>query len=116
MKALILNGKVVDLVETEFEVHPSMTWVDATDDAEVGGAWDGSVFTPNDTRTEAQKLEDMWVYFRSNRDKRLRETDVWALSDRTMSAEQTAYRQALRDLPANTTDPSNPVWPTKPGA
>jgi len=25
------------------------------------------------------------------------------------------YRQALRDLPANTADPANPVWPTKPG-
>ena len=24
------------------------------------------------------------------------------------------YRQALRDLPANTADPANPVWPTKP--
>jgi hypothetical protein len=24
------------------------------------------------------------------------------------------YRQALRDLPANTTDPENPVWPTPP--
>ena len=24
------------------------------------------------------------------------------------------YRQALRDLPANTTDPANPVWPIKP--
>jgi hypothetical protein len=25
-----------------------------------------------------------------------------------------AYRQALRDLPANTVDPANPVFPTKP--
>lgn len=25
-----------------------------------------------------------------------------------------AYRQALRDLPSNTTDPRNPVWPSKP--
>ena len=25
------------------------------------------------------------------------------------------YRQALRDLPANTIDPANPVWPVKPG-
>jgi hypothetical protein len=25
------------------------------------------------------------------------------------------YRQALRDLPANTVDPANPVWPVKPG-
>ena len=24
------------------------------------------------------------------------------------------YRQALRDLPENTEDPANPVWPTKP--
>lgn len=24
------------------------------------------------------------------------------------------YRQALRDLPANTTDPRNPVWPIQP--
>ena len=44
----------------------------------------------------------------------LSETDWWANSDVTMTAEQTAYRQALRDLPANTTDPANPVWPTKP--
>lgn len=31
--------------------------------------------------------------------------------DKTAWAE---YRQALRDLPANTTDPENPVWPTPP--
>lgn len=51
---------------------------------------------------------------RSVRDRLLAETDWWAMSDRTMTAEQTAYRQALRDLPANTTDPANPTWPTKP--
>ena len=51
---------------------------------------------------------------RAERDRLLAETDWWAVSDRTMSGEQIAYRQALRDLPANTTDPANPVWPTKP--
>jgi len=51
---------------------------------------------------------------RAERDRLLAETDWWAVSDRTMSDEQIAYRQALRDLPANTTDPANPVWPTKP--
>jgi hypothetical protein len=55
-----------------------------------------------------------WENLRAERDKRLAETDWWANSDRTMTAEQTAYRQALRNLPANTTDPANPVWPTKP--
>jgi len=48
------------------------------------------------------------------RDKKLAETDWMAVGDRTMTDEQTAYRQALRDLPANTTDPKNPIWPTKP--
>ena len=57
------------------------------------------------------------VFFRRLRIKRdslLADTDWWALSDVTMTAEQTAYRQALRDLPANTSDPANPSWPTKP--
>ena len=31
-------------------------------------------------------------------------TDWWGLSDRTMSKQQTAYRQALRDLPKNSPD------------
>ena len=29
-------------------------------------------------------------------------------------AEWRTYRQALRDLPANTADPTNPIWPSKP--
>ena len=44
----------------------------------------------------------------------LAETDVWALSDRTMTAEQTAYRQALRDIPDQAGFPTDITWPTKP--
>ena len=55
-----------------------------------------------------------WEALRSERDRLITETDWWASSDRTMSDAQTKYRQALRDLPADTTDPANPVWPTKP--
>ena len=52
---------------------------------------------------------------RSRRNQLLAETDYLGLPDLGgFSAEMTAYRQALRDLPANTTDPANPVWPTKP--
>ena len=53
---------------------------------------------------------------REERNKRLTETDYLALADSTLTAEMQAYRQALRDLPANTVDPANPVWPVKPGA
>ena len=52
---------------------------------------------------------------RTERNARLAETDYLALADFTLTDEMRAYRQALRDLPANTADPANPVWPTKPG-
>ena len=53
---------------------------------------------------------------RTERNARLAETDYLALADSTLTDEMRTYRQALRDLPANTTDPANPVWPTKPEA
>ena len=52
---------------------------------------------------------------RVERNRLLAETDYLALSDSTLTDEMRTYRQALRDLPANTADPANPVWPVKPG-
>jgi len=51
---------------------------------------------------------------REKRNNLLAETDHLALADVTLTDEMRAYRQALRDLPANTPDPANPVWPVKP--
>lgn len=51
---------------------------------------------------------------RAERDKLLAATDYLGLSDVTMSADMQTYRQALRDLPANTSDPASPTWPVKP--
>tara|TARA_B110000977_G_C10931169_1_gene437131 strand:+ start:741 stop:947 length:207 start_codon:yes stop_codon:yes gene_type:complete len=52
--------------------------------------------------------------YRAERDKRIAETDWWATSDRTMTAEQTAYRQALRDITSQDGFPTDITWPTKP--
>ena len=55
---------------------------------------------------------------RQQRNERLAETDWVSLKyydlGQPVPTEWTEYRQALRDLPANTEDPANPVWPTKP--
>lgn len=51
---------------------------------------------------------------RRDRDAYLAETDVWALSDRTMTAAQTQYRQALRDITGQAGFPTDITWPTKP--
>ena len=80
--------------------------------------WDGP--DPQPTEAELQAAYDVAVVnvafaaLRTRRNQLLAETDYLALSDQTMTAEMQAYRQALRDLPANTEDPANPVWPTKP--
>ena len=53
---------------------------------------------------------------RNERNALLAETDFYALSDVTMSSDMTSYRQDLRDLPANTADPTNITWPEEPGS
>ena len=58
--------------------------------------------------------ENAWNDLRTKRTQLLADTDYLALSDATLSEDMRTYRQALRDLPANTSDPANPVWPTKP--
>ena len=51
---------------------------------------------------------------RYERDKLLQETDVWGLSDYPATAEQTAYRQALRDITNTYSSLDDVVWPEKP--
>ena len=58
--------------------------------------------------------EDDGSFARLQRNDLLTSTDVWALADRTMTAEQTAYRQALRDITEQEGFPINITWPTKP--
>ena len=56
---------------------------------------------------------------RQERNRLLAETDWYAVSDRTMSAEMTTYRKDLRDLPAGKTTKAHvdaATWPTKPAA
>ena len=48
---------------------------------------------------------------RETRNRLLYESD-W--TDQYDNEEWVAYRQALRDLPANTEDPTNPTWPEPP--
>ena len=50
---------------------------------------------------------------RLERNKKLDETDWWVMRGNATEA-QLIYRQLLRDLPANTADPANPVWPSIP--
>lgn len=62
---------------------------------------------------ELEAAEPMRL-LRVERNRRITETDWWASSDLTMTEEQTAYRQALRDITETYTSLDDVVWPEKP--
>lgn len=72
------------------------------------GNW---VFTEN-----LEEKEKFWKYLREQRNQRLTACDWTQLQDVELNnkAEWLAYRQALRNLPNNTVDPTNPNWPMEP--
>ncbi len=57
---------------------------------------------------------EKWDRLRMVRNRIIAESDWMANSDVTMTDAWKTYRQALRDLPSNTSDPDNPTWPTPP--
>jgi hypothetical protein len=69
---------------------------------------------------ELEAAEPMRL-LRIERDRLIQQTDWWVLPDRTATPAQLSYRQALRDLPANSTPTldengqlTNIVWPEEP--
>ena len=93
MKKLV-NGVLVDLTAEE------ITAKQAEETAWNAGAFD-------------RAMADL----RAKRDAKLAETDYLALSDNTLSAEMTTYRQALRDITNGLTtveDVNSVTFPTKP--
>ena len=73
-----------------------------------GNEWEVSYTAQNMEQAVAE------ANVRSKRDGLLSETDWMALSDVTMSAVMTTYRQALRDITDQEGFPYSVTWPTKP--
>ena len=69
-------------------------------------------FTPEEVAASSPTEDSV----RSLRAILIAETDWWALPDRTMTAEQIAYRQALRDITNQAGFPNNITWPQEPSA
>ena len=108
----VLRGEPT--TEAEFnEMFRKVTGADANGTAiestDHGIAW-ATVSAKKDELVAAEPMR----LLRVERDRRLAETDWWAVADRTMTAEQTAYRQALRDITTSATSLDDVVWPTKP--
>jgi hypothetical protein len=108
----VLRGEPT--TEAEFnEMFRKVTGADANGTAiestDHGIAW-ATVSAKKDELVAAEPMR----LLRVERDRKLAETDWWAVADRTMTAEQTTYRQALRDITQSATSLDDVVWPTKP--
>ena len=79
--------------------------------------YDGLTVTYSKTQTQID-LENAWVLLRRDRDQLLLMSDHTQHEDAPFTDNQKSawrtYRQALRDLPANTSDPKSPVFPPAP--
>ena len=121
--ALVEDNKSVNIVEWDGDVSkwspPSGQTAVAigTSAVGIGMTYTGAGFiipTVGDELTP----DEYWTEIRGERDALLAASDYRVLPDSPLSdsklAEWKTYRQALRDLPANTSDPSDPTYPTKP--
>ena len=83
--------------------------IESDNSADWGVTWD-EVNVKLQDLTAAEPMKKL----RAERDRLIAATDWWASSDLTMTAEQTAYRQALRDITETYSSLDDVVWPTKP--
>ena len=110
----LTENNAVELVETLSYTEPTQKL--SIVDAYVEGGKAYNVRVENTTAQEQTALTDQkWIAIRLERDRRLQITDWRASSDLTLSDDWKAYRQALRDVPAQS-DPYNITWPTEPSS
>ena len=76
--------------------------------------WDGSKIIKDDDALTAYQTAEKWKNVRADRNRRLAETDYLALKDNTLSTAMKEYRNKLRSVPQDNSDPNNITWPTKP--
>jgi hypothetical protein len=115
------------LIDLEIN-HSVYGWIPYTLDKNDTGSefdckalWD-EVIAGSVTAYTAPSNSVLYANLRSTRDKLLLDSDWTQVGDLVSSGAMTSdkltewktYRQSLRDLPANTSDPSNVTWPTKP--
>ena len=115
------SGEFKTVVRNGVEQDANGNWVYAWTERDMFSDYtdeDGTVHTKAEQEADytARKTAEAEAAVRSKRDSLLAETDWTGLSDVTMSADMTTYRQALRDITAHANFPNlaDSDWPTKP--
>ena len=108
------------IAEALAQLTPKEEWIINGDSYE-GITWLSSDITQPTKSEVTAKIAELEAgeplrLLRRDRNQKLRMSD-WTQGSDVPDAIKTpwaTYRQKLRDLPANTSDPNNPTWPTAP--
>ena len=138
-KCIGIGDTIISGIGTDMSWIPANVWAVHWDGS--SGEIEYNDGTPNATMSEIgiysqaettfnnelKRLEDIspvntttyqWQMLRNQRDDKLLLCDWTQGNDSPLGSskktEWATYRQALRDLPANTSDPKNPTWPSEP--
>ena len=122
----VRNAQSMNAANTSIDVeinHPQHGWIpylltdydtDTTINNDAVMALIGADFDAYVGPTDAEIAAALAINVRRKRDELIAATDWWALGDRSITDAQTAYRLALRNVPAQAGFPNSITWPTKP--
>lgn len=123
MRWAIVSDKIETFYESDVKVQYGGEWgsmnhvpvPDTLDWTTV--SWNGSELIEDPLKIQA-KLDAAWTQLRAERNRRLAASDWTQLLDTHLSqdakASWSSYRQELRDLPDEVTDPTQVEWPLDP--
>lgn len=119
MYALIKDGELVGTSNRNEDLEEGISTIEYDDGIQGELILENGVVrakTKKEIKDDAKKQADIdaWADLRGKRNGLLRETEIdgKGLPDRPFTDKELAYRQALRDLPAKTSDLKKVVWPT----
>ena len=106
---------------TKFQLHGlDVHWLSGGDDTLENRNIINNVVANYDALAAEWLRDQHMAALRVERNRRLDEADIkycnaerWSVMTEAQRAAWAAYKQSLRDLPATTEDPVNPVWPDK---
>jgi len=110
------TGEIISTVQSNEEPDPrNGSFIFGEYDPNTYHIRDGVPTKKAEEEIERKSVERAWVTLRRMRNEILESTDWTQVPDAPVDrAAWAAYRQELRDLPENTTDPRNVVWPKPP--
>lgn len=110
------TGEITSLLSSPIKPSPKNgKYMEGTFDSEKYRIINGSPVKKSDEEIESTEIKKAWIDFRIIRNGKLKDSDYTQLGDSPRNKQAWAkYRQTLRDLPKNISDPRNVTWPEPP--